>query len=461
MRKFIVVMIILSTVFLSLPYFIGRVAESAIIEFAENSRANQFGIGEIDIKQYQRSFASSKFNLSWVVPDEYAALFIEPLKLECEGAHGALSYRFSCKMENLPQYNNFVEQHLQNNDPLLIGGEITALGNVRQKLELMPFSFMTEKGAMVNVKKGELIVATDQDFQHFKINGYFNGLTIGGKDRAQFVVHRTQLEGRFVRNIHSLMVGDLKMRMQGFDLTSSNGDEVTLDGMEVVSRGSEQGASMTIQHSINVDRVTQADTVSPTTNADTEFSQSSPKSQDVPFEMKNLHAMLTVSGVNTETLAKFYKQVQEMAKADARASASGQNDANRDMLRLTMLPTIEALLAKGLVLSIEGSANYVVNDSDLPLRANLDIELLDQLSLSDSILLSVQPEALLRKFKVTMASEVPTKFAKERQSANRIDWFEQQGERYVLDFSAGPDNIKLNSQTMSAEEFIDLVKRQK
>ena len=126
MKKLLIPLAVLFAIILIMPFVTGNVAESVTRQLSAEVNAKQLEYGTRNIKEYERGYRSTNFQLEWTAPIQLQPLFPEGMSYDCNGSHGILSYQYECQALDVPNYSRFVEEYLDGVDPVSIGGEVSA-----------------------------------------------------------------------------------------------------------------------------------------------------------------------------------------------------------------------------------------------------------------------------------------------------------------------------------------------
>ena len=140
MKKTIMILAVVAiTAFLAMPFITGTVAEKGIHQLVENINQRSSEYGTTEIMSYERGYRSTSSRFKWTPPTIYKELIDGEIVYSCDGSHGVLGFSYTCKLDSLEGYTQFVAQQLEGKDPLSLSGSISVLGNNEQTLQLAAF----------------------------------------------------------------------------------------------------------------------------------------------------------------------------------------------------------------------------------------------------------------------------------------------------------------------------------
>lgn len=441
MKKiFLLLAVIIALVLLVMPFVTGKVAELATQDMAAQLSGDSSAYGELDLLDYKRGYRSTSAKLEWRAPTQYESLFSEPVVYLCNGHHGVLSFAYQCRAQNIPGYTAFVAEELGGLDPLTVGGEVSVLGETTHKLDLQPFSMTNDNGETINVNASAFDLMTDNSFNVFDLNGEFGGMSVIGGDGI-LTIEPILVDAATSINQHKLAIGDVELSATGAQLLSKDGGQVDVGEITMSVKTTERDQFMAINSQFRVD----------------EFS----RSMGVQIEgekdvnaVEDLDLEFGISNIDMAKLAAFVQHVQKLSPLDGKQALSTPQESTRNAQTLAILPAFEDLLIKGLVMHLGLRAEH---EGSL-ITADLDWQLLQDLSLGDFVLLSVQPQAFFNKLDLKFSNQIPAKLI-ELSEAGKVSLAASQlyrkvDQHYLTKVRVSDKGIKLNGESVTAEEFL-------
>lgn len=439
MKKLGVLIVLVVLAVLIMPYVTGRVAESASSQMvgALNEKSDQYG--DFVLQDYDRTYRTTTTKLEWSPPMPYAALLEEPLRFTCLGEHGVMSFDYDCKAENAEKYTEFVQQELNGEDPLRVGGSVSLLGTAIQRVSLEPLSLTDEVGEKVELDGAYFQITSDLDFTQFEVDGKFNGARISGISNDMTVLPGS-VGGSLYINQHDLLMGDVTFRFDGLQAKPKTGAVVQLSNITMKSEARENGELMDMLSSLRIGRIEQQDEAAGSGD-----------------EIDDLDVNFNVTGVNMKEFSEVNQKYRELSQLSFAEEFSAEQESNFNAQMLSLIPELEDLFTGDLALSVDLGAQYKKE----PMTAAVNLDLKQAVSFSDFLLLTVQPEAFLQKLDLSIKSVWPNTVVEsnpEMWSALPIaPYYQQTDDGYSLDLSASEKGIVFNGQTLSIEEFMALL----
>jgi len=432
MKKIIsLIIVIIIVTIVVMPYITGRVAEQVSLQLVDQLNAQPNEYGEVEIANYERGLSNTDMQFSWAPAGAYAALFDQPLEYRCKGDHGVFEYSYQCKAQNVDGYTAFVEEYLEGNDPLTLGGSVSIFGTVTQLIELEPFTMTDDQGDQLSVNPGQLSISTDRNFTTFAIDGRFEGLNAKG-DTGDFTVSDISGEGSVRLNKHNLYIGDMDISLDSIDLSPNQGEGLTMQDIKVLTVTRENGESLEMEYQFNV----------------AELAQRKSPASDEQLDIKNVDMSFAIKGAPMAAVAVLNEKIQAI---------SSQNVDDQNAAMLSLGPDLESIFKTGFGVQTELSANY----KTAPVNAAANIKLVGDLLFSDFLLLSVNPGGFFSKFEAGLQTAVPQSVldsnpqAKFAISDNPL--YSKTADGYRADIRLDKGRVNLNGQDMSIEEMLALL----
>lgn len=444
MKNLLILMLVVAVcTAIGMPYVTGRVAETVTQELATQVTANSLEYGSLEIIDYDRRYRSTNAAYKWQAPPQLAPLFRTPLEFECVGTHGVISYDYQCRAQNMSQYQEFVKTALAGKDPITVGGSVSIFGTVTQRLHLEEFTLTNDEGQTVAVQPGVIELQTDRELKNFALDGSFDGLTMNDKAET-LAMQPLAVQGSMSINQHQLAIGEVVVELQGMQVTSAQDGSINLSGIELSSYTAEDGANLASGYQLNVALFEQ---------------QGGSQALDAEqvHRVKDILFGVDIAGLDMLQLAEVLERVKQLSKYTASQALTDEQESSRNAQAIAMLPELERLLQPGLSFSAELDADY----DDAALTADVDLELLSSLSLSDFILLSVQPQAFFAKLRAEFSNRLPAALVAANPAAAaamaQSHWYVQEGDSYVAEISLAAEKITVNGVAYSVDQFLAML----
>lgn len=418
-----------------MPYFTGKMAETVSKDMVASLNKNSLENGVTTIEEYDRGYASSKYKVSWS-PDlidsgkDSEKLF----EFDCEGNHGITSYAYQCKFAQTGAYTDFVK--MAGKDPITVSGNVSMFGKVDQTIKLDAFEFQTEDNETVSVSSGELEVQTDKELRNLSMEGEFDGAQFTEKDTV-FNLKGASLEGDFEIDENMLSFGDFTMTLDGMNATSKGGNgNFALEKMKLVSSTKDKGENMAVSYKITVDQIEG-------------MSDDSAKAEKI--DVSDIGFDFAVDNLNKSAIVEMMDKLQSTVDQSQKEGLSEEQNAMASGLE--MMPLVEKILAKGLSIDTEAQAKI----SGSPVNFDFDVELMDKVGMGDFVLLSVQPDAFLKKLNAEIGMAVPQKLVDMDPSfsamVNSGPWYQKSGDKFESNLKIKDGALSLNGKTYTVEQF--------
>lgn len=418
-----------------LPYVTGRIAESATYHLAAQLNHSSEQYGEVKIENYERGFRSSDTAVSWqpgIKQVALAALVKEPIRLDCHGSHGLLSYSYRCTGQNLEAYREFVKTELDGVDPISISGEISLFGDITLTLSLNEFEVEASPEERIAFKSGSVDITTNKAAERFVFFGDFGGL-LAVDEAGELIIEGVELKGDLKLNQFDIGIGSAYAAIESVTFSSPKDGVLKLNKLNMVAESNERGADLEMIYSLMVNRLQQSE--SPTATADA-------------ADLSQLLMEVSFTGINMAQLAVLNE------KWMALPSDSGI-DNNAAML--AMIPELEDLLKSGLTIDSRLAADY---ESEA-LSADFNFALVGDLTFGDFLLMKLNPKTFFSKFNAKLKTLIPESVLnlspQTRASIAGSPLYVRSGSNYESHIELKDGDITINGNTMSLEQLLTLL----
>lgn len=426
MKKIIIVVGILVAFLLAgMPFITGLVTEktlkNAVVTI--NQRQEQNGLSEIT--EIDRGYLNSKYKFRWtppVLPAEIEDVIGSNIEYTCDAKHGMTSVNYQCQLGTLEAYTEFVNSYLSGKDPLSINGKVSIFGNVSQTITLDEFT-VVEEGETLLVRAGELIIDTDVEFQHYDVEGEFGGLLIKAPE-SNVNIGNVTIGGDIRAEEDGLHTGVLKL-----GLAKVESDEVNMKGMSINASSQASLENIDFDYLISVDQLNIVEALE-------------------EIELDNLKVHFIGNGLDRQAVAEMNKQFSELAN---------QGSEIEPQQMAVLLPLMESLLKKDLSLWFDMEADY----QKQPFKTDLTMTLLEKITLAELSVVAYDPESLLDKMQASMNVVMPNTIIDKapllQQKLPSSPLYKPVSGGYQSSIVLQKDNIKLNGESLSFQEFMGLV----
>jgi hypothetical protein len=412
---------------LLMPYFTGKIAERETNHLVSNMNHHFAAYGNTEVVDYQRSYkstqASYKLTLNEAPPVE--------VNYACTGEHGFIDYQYSCALQDMPQYQDWVAENLDGKDPITISGSVSALGKIEQHIDLESFSLFSGKDE-IKVAKGRLTINSNQEVSDVQVHGEFDGARLINQD-ADVSFENLAVNAEFLGGKTTLPLGEFNLRAEKLQLESPEEGSLSLSNLELDAWTKVEGASL---------------------SSGTEFSVAKAQYPSQKIAVEDLSWHFDVSGV---PVAKLNDLQQQLKTLNVSQSASGANSLNNPAFNTNNFSKdLSQLLVPGLALST--AAQGVINNQTNIIK--LGLELLEPLEPQDAMLIMFDPVSLLKKVAFEINLQLSNRFlasAKLTDIISQNDLFTHNGEVHSLSITTNKTTAELNGESMNLEAFVNKI----
>ena len=413
-----------------MPFVTGMIAEKASKDLVDKMNQKQVQYGYSEIINYDRGFSSTKSTYRWTMPnqpDELTEIIGDGIEYSCDAQHGITGIDYQCRLDNLESYKDFIKTHLEGQDPILLTGHVSLLGQVEQTLKVTPFDISNDD-ATINVGEGVLTVKINSGLNRYRVNADFEGAKVNG-DGVEAVLEKITIKGDVFITKDDLQIGEMALSMSKFDLTSLGGSDafsITNGLMSVES--DEDGDTVSVDYKLGIEQVLSGN------------AEAKRIIDDISFAF-------LAGGVDRDTMIRLNDRIQAMAESSEELSV-GQVTA--------MLPMLESLLRKGLSVSFDVGANYNAQ----AVNGDFSLALLEDVTLLDLSAIVYNPESVLEKLSISTHSRIPELVADLNpsldQSLRSSPLFVSSDGAYQNSLVLKTGENSLNGQPM---EFLEILQR--
>lgn len=445
MKKTIMILAVVAIIaFLAMPFVTGTVAEKGIHQLVENINQRSSEYGATEIMSYERGYRSTSSSFKWTPPAIYKELIDGEIVYSCDGSHGVLGFSYTCKLDSLEGYTQFVAQQLEGKDPLSLSGSISVLGNNEQTLQLAAFETKDSESsnAVMSVKPAQLIISSNMELSKFDVDGEIEGFNLSFAG-GEMSLGEIELNADIDISEHKMGIGESELTLENFTMQPKQGEEgenMSIDRLSFASEVQENGENLDVDYRMGADK----------------FSFTSPESvtkkavdlQDavLEFSLHGLDAIKTNSIY--EKFSDFYKNI------DATEGEAGLAEMSP---LLEILPDLEALLKAGLTLTTEISAK--INQQKM--EVGLELVAIDRLTMADFMAVMSNPASILDKMTANVKTVLPESLLSQQvmmqKSVENSPLYEKKGKAYQSIIKLEKDNIQVNGKKMTVDDLTMLI----
>jgi hypothetical protein len=414
---------------LLMPYFTGRIAEREISHLVSNMNHHFAAYANTEVVDYQRSYkstqASYKLTLNEAPPVE--------VNYACTGEHGFIDYQYSCALQDMPQYQDWVAENLEGKDPITISGSVSPLGKIEQHIDLESFSLFSGKDE-IKVAKGRLTINSNQEVSDIQVHGEFDGARLINQD-ADVSFENLAVNAEFLGGKTTLPLGEFSLRAEKLQLESPEEGSLSLSNLELDSWTKVEGTSL---------------------SSGTELSVAKAQYPSQKIAIEDLSWHFDVSGVPVEQLNGLHQQLRAI---NTNQSASTANSLSSSAFNYdNFSKDLSQLLVPGLALSTSAQG---VTDSQTNI-VKIGLELIEPLEAQDAMLIMFDPVSLLQKvaFEVNLQlSNSLLDSAKLNDTISQNALFIHSGKVHTLSIKTNNNTAELNGESMSLADFVSKIMR--
>ncbi len=420
----------------AMPYTTGYIVQNSIESLTAqmNNNSEQYGVSEI--VSYDRGYSESQSRYIWTLPAPYAQE-VGAIEYRCEGKHGFLSYDYQCQIEKLDVYDTFVNEQLSGKDPLSFEGSVSIFGKVYNKIQLDGFAF-NHQGQAVEVKPTYIEGGTDLSLSFVDMSGEFGGITIVDTlKQDNITIGRATLTSHLVMKSENLGIGDSEVLIDAMSIKGPTQD------IHVSQLAINIGIAEVSDNNIDIDYSLSADSLD---TSNTLTGQS--------FNTENGKLLFLVGNLNIEKYLALIDQLNALSQVN------GNDEVTLEQQQAeiaTLLPSLEALLQKGLRLKWGVSADLDQQRTSL----DTDIRLIDTTTLAEASSFLFNHELLLEKAELNLdlviAESVLEKIGPAQAVVTSHPAIEKVGSAYESHIQLKKDDVKLNDNSLTLKELSTLI----
>lgn len=437
MKKIIpVVLIALLAIFLGGPYLTGKIAESETQKIITNLNQSSSEYGLTEIVSYERGMRSTKSKYRYTLPPTFATLVdrTEPIEYSCDSTHGITGIDFNCKFDGESDYSKFVAQNLDGKDPLSIYGSVSAFGGLSQTISFSEVKDLEVEGEKLNLPNMKIEVSTDASMENFDINGASDAFSIDS-EKGKLSLGKMSIGGDLNRLKSKLFTGDFKIDVASFDIKEDQVNS-SFKNLSITTSTKENGDNLDSTVNFTTDEIAVTNEILKTI-------------EDVGFS-------ITANGLDIQALVEYQEFFSQMQQ-DMLASASNENQPQVDPMQMAaLMPVIERMLKEGLHVSTDLKAKL----NGEPSNFNLDLKLLEAITLAQLPAFMAQPDESLKKVDVSLGLALNKKLIDSQPMVagmiSQSPLISAAKNDYTIDLKLG-EKIELNGKAMSFQELQILV----
>jgi len=431
MKKIVIVVAVICTaVFIGMPYITGLVTEKTLNKMVAsvNQQQHQYGISEII--EVNRGFRQSTYKFRWtlpIMPEEFINFTGESIEYGCDAKHGLIAITYQCQFDELQGYSDFINTFLEGRDPLSVTGKVSLSGEISHAIGLQAFS-VDRDGESMGVQAGKLTMITDAKLDRYRFDGEFGGLKFKDSE-VTLELDSVKVEGDLRVEEDGLYNGVAEFSLANIEVLEENAQHVLMNGLKMKAVSQINNENLNLNYTLDVE---QLKTRQATQN----------------FDFDQLKLNLNADGLNRNGVAELNKQLTSIANQGADVPAQQM---------AVLLPILESLLKKGLLLRLETALDH----DQQSFKADIATKLVNDLTLVELPLMVYNPEAMLDKMQASADIQLPNSIVnkvpgmQQRLQANPL--YQSTANGYQSSIILQKNNIKLNAQTINLNELIGLI----
>ena len=418
MKKIILIVIVLAVAgVVGMPYVIGKVAQSETEKLVEQINHDNNGVIYTEITKYERAFKStqSSFKLRF---DE------TEVHVNCDGAHGIISYAYECQIDSLGQYKEFIDTYLQGKDPLSFVGNASAFGSFEQRINIDAIETIEVDGDKVSSDGGFINIESNHKLSGYKVKGNI-GASEFSADGALLKMASVKVNADVEVADDGLQLGELGLLASNF-IYSIDSNTFNVKDFKLAIETAASGESIGFDYGINAqDLVIQSE-------------------KDFP-PIKKAIIKFSGNGFDRTSVAQLTKLVQEMSEQE---EITPQQQA-------LFMPAVEGLLKEGLGLKLDVDINF---DKE-KMASQIDLKLIDDATITDFSAVLFNPESLLDKLTLESDIFLPDELLDIDSSlATAVEnnpVFQREGSGFKSDLVLKKNDISLNGEKLTFNELMN------
>ena len=422
MKKIILVVVIFAVVaVVGMPYIIGTVAQSETEKLVEQINHDNKGVIYTEITKYERGFKStqSSFKLRFTASGDETEILVN-----CDGAHGVISYAYECKIDSLGQYKVFIDTYLQGTDPLSFVGNVSAFGSFEQQINIDAIESIEVDGDKVSSEGGFINIESNIELNGYKIEGNI-GASEFSSDDAQLKMTSVKMNADVDVADDGLQLGELGLLASNFIYSIDNSTVDVKDfQLEIETKAS--GQSIGFNYGIDAKDLTiQSEKTFP--------------------PIKKAVINFSGNGFDRASVAQLTKLLQEMSEEE---NITPEQQA-------LFMPAVEGLMKKGLGLKLNADIDF---DKE-QMTSQFDLNLIDDATITDFSAVLFNPESLLDKLTLESNLFLPDVLLDfDNSLATTVEnspVFQREGSGFKNALVLKKNDISLNGEKLSFNELLD------
>ena len=434
MKKLIISFtVVAALLFFSAPYFTGKIAEAETFKLLDRINASSSEYGLTEVLSYERRVRSTNARHQYTPPVAFAdkVKVFGDIIYACESQHGITGIDYICALEGESAYAKFITENLDSDDPISVFGSISLFGGITQSISLDEIRSLEVDGATLNFPAALISVFTDAQGSKFRINGNSDAFEMSGNGE-KLSVGKMTIEGEFAQVIGSLFTGDMLINIDYFS-TSGAQSETSIKGLQVLSSARDNGDTLSSKLLFSIDQLT---------------------ASDAPVKsIESLKLGLNFQGLDKQSVIEYQEFSQQL---QANTSATIENPGAPQSEPTDLMPILEGMLKRGL----EINANLNARLDGKPNSVNLDLKLVESISIEQLSQFISAPDGALSKFEVWLNASLDRSLIDSQAMAAiliaRSPLVAAGNDDYVLNLKLG-SKIELNGKTISWVELQKLV----
>ncbi len=234
MKKIAIVLILLLiTAGICMPYFSGLITQKVLVRAVENANQLYADSGSdmrLEITAYDRKFSTS--TLEWKINlGALSSVYgINELIFNEEAVHGYTGVVSQTRLDKTPGFSDLINQQLDGKNPLHIQTQYPLIGDITSTANLDAF-FITKGKKQIEIKPAQFSFIMDKALKRFSSGAAWEGckigeeLVVGPVNLVSNMEHMTQYiwDGKTVVDIQQLLIkdGQHPVEMQNLKLEST------------------------------------------------------------------------------------------------------------------------------------------------------------------------------------------------------------------------------------------------
>ncbi len=437
MKKIVpIAILLLLIVFVGGPYYSGKVAETETKKIIEQLNHSSSEYGATEVLSYERGVRSTHAKYRYTPPPAFAMLFdnTQNIDFSCNSSHGITGIDYDCKLDGESAYSDFVKEKLNGNDPVSLYGSVSAFGGITQNISLDAITDLEIDGEKITLPTANIAVSTDSNMQQFDVSGGSEAFSVTS-DNGSLSIGKMTLDGDLTRLEEQLFTGDFKMELEQLSMQSPEGNS-SFKAISMTTKAEEKGENLNSSARISVAEMTIPN--------------------GLVNSVEDLVFSFVANGLDTQAMIEYQALMSDMQRDILLAVENNQEPPESTMQMAAALPIIERMMKAGLELNakldatLDGEAN----------GAELDIKLLDKLTMAQLPSFMSQPDVALKKVKIGVTAALDKKLIDAQPMVagmvSQSPLVKASTDQYSLNLALG-EKIELNGKAMTFQELQMLV----